>query len=65
PPPGTGAVFTDVPLSYWAVSWIEQLFAEGITTGCGTVGMYCPDEPLPRSQMAVFLKRTLGLHLAD
>ncbi|MGV8040658.1 MAG: leucine-rich repeat domain-containing protein [Thermoanaerobaculaceae bacterium] len=65
PPPGTGAVFTDVPLSYWAVSWIEQLFAEGITTGCGIVGMYCPDEPLPRSQMAVFLKRTLGLQMAD
>ncbi|MCU0294208.1 MAG: S-layer homology domain-containing protein, partial [Thermoanaerobaculaceae bacterium] len=64
PPAGTGAVFSDVPTGYWAVSWIEQLFAEGITTGCGG-GRYCPDQPLPRSEMAVFLTRTLGLTLAE
>jgi len=64
PPTGTGTVFADVPASYWAVDWIEQLLAEGITTGCAP-GVYCPDQPLPRSQMAVFLKRTLGLTLGE
>jgi glucose/arabinose dehydrogenase len=59
PPPATG-VFLDVPTSYWAASWIEQLTAEGITSGCGG-GDYCPEQPVSRAQMAVFLVRTFGL----
>ena len=59
PPPATG-IFGDVPLSYWAVHWIEQLAAEGITAGCG-VGNYCPEAQVTRDQMAVFLVRTFGL----
>jgi len=59
PPVATG-VFTDVPLSHWAVHWIEQLEAEGITAGCGG-GDYCPDAEVTRDQMAVFLVRTFGL----
>lgn len=59
PPPATG-VFNDVPLNYWAVNWIEQLAAEGITTGCGG-GNYCPETQVTRDQMAVFLVRTFGL----
>jgi hypothetical protein len=59
PPPATG-VFPDVPTSYWAASWIEQLFAEGITGGCGG-GNYCPDQAVTRGQMAVFLVRTFNL----
>jgi len=58
PPVGTGTVFADVPLSYWAVNWIEKLFADSITTGCGTNPLvYCPDNPVTRSQMAIFLLR--------
>ena len=53
PPAGTG-VFQDVPTNYWAVAWIEQLAAEGITAGCGG-GNYCPTTPVTRDQMAVFL----------
>jgi hypothetical protein len=53
-------MFTDVPISYWAVNWIEQLATEGITGGCGT-GLYCPDNPVTRAQMAVFLVRTFSL----
>ncbi|MGV8041897.1 MAG: S-layer homology domain-containing protein [Thermoanaerobaculaceae bacterium] len=64
PPAGTGTVFSDVAAGHWAVGWIEQLAAEGITTGCGG-GKYCPEEAVPRSQMAVFLQRTLGLRLAE
>jgi len=59
PPPATG-VFDDVDLGHWAVHWIEQLAAEGITAGCGG-GNYCPDAQVTRDQMAVFLVRTFGL----
>jgi hypothetical protein len=59
PPPATG-VFPDVPTSYWAAPWIEQLYAEGITGGCGG-GNYCPDQSVTRGQMAVFLVRTFSL----
>jgi hypothetical protein len=60
PPPASGAVFLDVPVSYWAAGWIEQLAAEGITGGCGN-GNYCPTQAVTRDQMAVFLQRTFNL----
>jgi len=59
PPPATG-IFNDVDFSHWAVHWIEQLAAEGITAGCGG-GNYCPEAVVTRDQMAVFLVRTFGL----
>jgi hypothetical protein len=55
PPP----TFADVPVSYWAFEWIERLYAAGITGGCGG-GNYCPESPVTRDQMAVFLLR--GIH---
>jgi hypothetical protein len=61
PPPATG-IFDDVPLSHWAADWIEQMFHEGFTIGCGTNPLrYCPDEYVTRAQMAVFLDRAFGL----
>ena len=59
PPPAAGH-FADVPPGSFADAWIEQLAAEGITAGCGN-GNYCPDDPVTRAQMAVFLVRTFGL----
>jgi predicted outer membrane repeat protein len=61
-PPAVGAStgFSDVPASYWAAAWIKQLVAEGITAGCGT-NTYCPEAPVTRAQMAVFLVRTFNL----
>ena len=56
PPAVTGAVFTDVPADHWAGKWIEQLSAEGITSGCGD-GNYCPDANVTRAEMAIFLLR--------
>lgn len=56
PPAATGMVFNDVLLSAFAASFIEQLAADGITSGCGN-GNYCPDNQVTRSQMAVFLVR--------
>jgi hypothetical protein len=37
--------------------------ASGITAGCSAT-LYCPDAPLTRGQMAVFLSKALGLHFA-
>jgi hypothetical protein len=59
-PPAATGVFTDVPVGYWADTWIEQLAAEDITGGCGG-GNYCPDAPVTRAQMAVFLVKTFNL----
>jgi hypothetical protein len=60
PPPATGTVFDDVSTSVFAADSIEQTYAEGITVGCGG-GDYCPDAPVSRAQMAVFLlKASLG-----
>ncbi len=61
-PPPTAGIFTDVPAGYWAADWIEQLYAEGITGGCDVAPLrYCPEDPVTRAQMAVFLVRTFGL----
>jgi YD repeat-containing protein len=54
PPPATGTMFLDVPLSHPVAAWIEQLAREGITGGCGG-GNFCPGNPVNRAQMAVFL----------
>jgi hypothetical protein len=61
-PPAVGGStgFNDVSTSYWAGAWIKQLVAEGITAGCGN-GSYCPEAPVTRAQMAVFLVRTFNL----
>ena len=60
PAPST-ATFNDVPISHPFFQFVEALAASGITAGCGT-GVYCPDAPLTRGQMAVFLAKALGLH---
>lgn len=51
--------FADVPLDYWAWSYIESIYLAGITGGCGN-GNFCPDTAVSRAQMAVFLER--GMH---
>ncbi|HEX4441497.1 MAG TPA: S-layer homology domain-containing protein [Thermoanaerobaculia bacterium] len=60
PAPAT-ATFNDVPTDHPFFQYIEALAASGITGGCGN-GNYCPDAPLTRGQMAVFLSKALGLH---
>jgi uncharacterized repeat protein (TIGR02543 family) len=58
PPQGTGTIFADVLLNYWAVNWIEQLYADKITVGCATNPLrYCPDQSVSRAEMAAFLLR--------
>ena len=63
PPAGTGMVFVDVPLSYWAINWIEKFYADGITNGCVLSPLtYCPDNPVTRAEMAIFLLRARHGH---
>ena len=53
-PPNCTGTFSDVPCPSTFANWIEALAAEGITGGCGA-GIYCPQNPVRRDQMAVFL----------
>ncbi len=53
-PPTCSGIFADVACPGTFADWVEALAAEGITAGCGG-GNYCPDAPVTRAQMAVFL----------
>jgi hypothetical protein len=46
--------FLDVPPAHGFHDFIERLVRNGVTAGCGG-GNYCPDNPVTREQMAVFL----------
>ena len=59
-PAPVAAAFADVPTSHPFFQFVEALYASGITGGCGN-GNFCPDAPLTRGQMAVFLAKALGL----
>jgi hypothetical protein len=64
PPPATGTVFTDVPLSNPFAAWIELLYLLGITGGCSggpppAPIQYCPDAIVNRQQMSAFLLKML------
>jgi hypothetical protein len=58
PPPATGTVFADVHPGDFAADWIEELASLHITAGCDPVN-YCPNAPVLRGEMAVFLLKTL------
>jgi hypothetical protein len=61
PPTATG-MFTDVPVSSPFAKWVEEIARRGITAGCGP-SLYCPNDPVTRGQMAVFLTTTFSLEL--
>ena len=54
------ATYGDVPTTHPFFPYVEALSASGITAGCGSES-FCPDRPLTRGQMAVFLAKALGL----
>ena len=58
PPACTVPPFNDVPTSSPFCPWIAELSRRGVVAGCGS-GNYCPDAPVSRDQMAVFVLRTL------
>jgi hypothetical protein len=53
--------FSDVVSGYWAYDFITALSDSGITGGCSdNPPQFCPDSPITRGQMAVFLETSLG-----
>ena len=56
PPAAIGTVFNDVPVNAFAANFIERLYADRITAGCGN-NNYCPNATVARDQMSVFLLR--------
>jgi len=61
-PPKAIGMFADVSTTFWASDWVEQLYTEGITTGCGGNPLrFCPDDFVTRAQMAAFLVKTFSL----
>jgi hypothetical protein len=58
PPAATGLIFADVTTNSFAAAWIERLYAEGITGGCGG-GKFCPNAPITRAEMSVFLLKAM------
>ena len=58
-PEGNGDSFDDDNASPHRAD-IERIAAAGITVGCGNRA-FCPNEPVPREQMATFLARALDL----
>jgi len=55
-PFGWFADFNDVPAANPFHASVERILRDGITAGCLN-GNYCPDDPVTRAQMAVFLLR--------
>jgi hypothetical protein len=54
--------FTDVPCTVWYAPWVEELTRRGIAAGCSPT-TFCPNDPVTRAQMAVFLVGTFNLPL--
>lgn len=56
-PPHCTGIFDDVPCPSLFADWVEELATEQITAGCDT-GKFCPEQPVQRDQMAVFLVKS-------
>ncbi|HET9212801.1 MAG TPA: S8 family serine peptidase [Thermoanaerobaculia bacterium] len=52
--------FLDIPASSPFCPWVAELARRGITAGCGG-GYFCPENPVSRAQMAIFL--VVNFHL--
>ena len=64
PQPINATFPNDVPTTHPLHRFVEALAASGISAGCAA-GSFCPDAPLTRGQMAVFLSTALGLHFPN
>ena len=66
PNPAQTGIFADVPVTFkeWMQPWIEEFYEQGITTGCAAAPLrYCPERPVTRAEMAVFIDRAFGIPL--
>ncbi|MCK5314266.1 MAG: S8 family serine peptidase [Anaerolineales bacterium] len=56
-PPGS-PTFSDVASGFWGYGWIESLWIDGFTAGCGTDPLiYCPTNQHTRAEGSVFFLR--------
>ena len=62
--PATATFPNDVPIAHPFFRFVEALAAAGISGGCAP-GSFCPDQPVTRGQLAVFLSTALGLHFPN
>ena len=64
PSPNPTSMFNDVSMDDPFKLFIEELYNDGITTGCSSNPLsYCPNQPVTRGQMAVFLVKAFGISL--
>lgn len=61
------ATFADVPITHWAFTAVESMYAAGITKGCREEPemAYCPTETVTRAEMAIFLLRGMDVTKVD
>jgi hypothetical protein len=60
PTPTPPAGFADLPETHWSHPFVQAITDAGITNGCSTdPPLYCPDDPVNRAMMAVFIIRAL------
>ncbi len=61
-PPAATHSFSDMPVAgkEWMEAWVDQFYAEGMTTGCGLAPLrFCPEQNVTRAEMAVFVLRAV------
>ncbi len=61
-PPNVLGIFADMPVTgkEWMEPWVDEFYAEGITTGCGVSPLiFCPTNNVTREEMAVFILRAV------
>ncbi|HEY3204476.1 MAG TPA: carboxypeptidase regulatory-like domain-containing protein [Thermoanaerobaculia bacterium] len=62
-PPACTGIFADVPCPSLFADWIEALFNEGVTAGCGG-GNFCPNDSISNGQMSVFLDKAFHVGIS-
>ncbi len=66
PGPITTSRFEDVDPDQWWAPYVERLAEHGVTMGCSREpALFCPDQTVPREQMATFLVRAFELEAAS
>jgi hypothetical protein len=60
PPANQPNPFTDVTPDRFGLNFIIEMAKRGITSGCGS-NLFCPDNPVTRDQMAVFIEIGMGV----
>ncbi len=60
-PPAATGLFSDVPVSSPFSPWVEQLYREGITSGCVAKPLsYCQYDPISITEMSTLLERAFN-----